>query len=65
MTMLHVPISEQRFQELSKLAQAAGMTPEELVQASIDEWLSEHENRFADAARYVLEKNKELYRRLA
>jgi len=42
-----------------------GLAPEELVSAAVAELLSEPESDFEQAARSVLSKNAELYRRLA
>ncbi len=65
MTVLSIPLPEDRLAKLRELARAAGLSPEELVRARLEEWLSEPGDDFARAARYVLEKNAELYRRLA
>jgi len=42
-----------------------GVPPEEFLRASVEEWLSRPRSGFAEAASYVLQKNTELYRRLA
>jgi len=41
------------------------VSPEELVRVSIEELLSRPDEAFERAVEYVLEKNTELYRRLA
>jgi predicted transcriptional regulator len=64
MTTISIPLSDERLQRLRELAQEAKVTPEELVRASVEEWLSRPKDDFAQAARHVLEKNAELYRRL-
>jgi antitoxin FitA len=65
MTSITVPISEERLQRLRELAREANVPPEELLRAALDEWLSRPKDDFARAANYVLQKNAELYRRLA
>ena len=42
-----------------------GITPEELVRISIEEMLTRPEEEFQRALEHVLNKNAELYRRLA
>jgi hypothetical protein len=41
------------------------VTPEELARAGLEDWLRQPREDFVQAARYVLEKNAELYKRLA
>src|SRR5262249_61835108 len=65
MTTISVPISEERLQQLQELAQRAKVSPEELARAGLEDWLRQPREDFAQAARYVLQKNAELYRRLA
>ena len=47
------------------MAQANGISPEELLRATIEDWLNYPNNDFEQAVNYVLKKNSELYRRLA
>ncbi len=65
MITMMIPLSDERFLRLQELAKEAKITPEELVRASLDEWLGCPRADFARAASYVLQKNTELYRRLA
>lgn len=65
MTTFTIRISEPKASELEALARDAGVTPEELLQRSVESWLSRGGGDFDEAAAYVLEKNAELYRRLA
>jgi predicted transcriptional regulator len=65
MTTITVPLSEELLQQLQELARRANVPPEELARAGLEEWLRQPREDFAEAARHVLEKNKELYRRLA
>lgn len=65
MTSILVPISEENLEALKQRAIQYNIAPEKLVQAAIDELLSRREDKFKRAIEYVLEKNKELYQRLA
>ena len=61
---LTIALPEERLERLRKLAQEAGVTPEELAQTRLGEWLDQSQEEFQRAAQYVLRKNAELYRRL-
>jgi hypothetical protein len=65
MATITIPLSEERFLKLQELAKEAKVAPEELLRASIEEWLGRPKEDFTRAANYVLRKNAELYRRLA
>jgi hypothetical protein len=65
MTTITVPLSEERLEQLRDLARCAGVSPEELARASLEDWLRQPREDFVRAARHVLQKNAELYRRLA
>jgi hypothetical protein len=65
MSTITISLSDERILRLRELAKEAKLAPEELIQASIEEWLSRPKEDFARAANYVLQKNAELYRRLA
>lgn len=65
MTAITIKLSDDRLQRLKELAAASGVSPEELVRQSVDVWLQQPKNDFAEAAAYVLRKNADLYNRLA
>ena len=65
MTTLTIALPEDRLQQLKERAARLRITPEELVRASIEELLTRPDEEFERALTYVLEKNSELYRRLA
>lgn len=65
MTQITIAISEDRLERLRERAVRASVSPEELVRASVDEWLSRPDEDFERAAEFVLKKNAELYRRLS
>ena len=65
MTTVTIPLSDELRDRLRDAAGRMGVSPEELAKAGLEDWLSRPRADFLEAARYVLEKNKELYRRLA
>jgi hypothetical protein len=65
MSVITVPLSEKDLERLRELASEANVSPEELLRAKVEEWLSGPKEEFRRAADYVLRKNAELYRRLA
>jgi hypothetical protein len=65
MTTMTIDLPPERWQQLIDLAQRLGVTPEALVQASIDDMLTQSDAAFRQALEHVLTKNAELYRRLA
>lgn len=65
MTILHVPLSDEHLDRLRRMAEQAGVSPEELARVSLEQWLTRPRVEFLEAARHVLAKNAELYRRLA
>lgn len=65
MNTITVPISDDRLSKLQEIAARLKITPEDLVRVSIEELLAQPEEAFHQAAQRVLDKNSELYRRLA
>lgn len=65
MTTITIALSDDRLQKLQQIATLFQVTPEELVRISIEELLSRPEEEFRKALEYVLQKNIELYKRLA
>jgi antitoxin FitA len=65
MTTLMIPLPEEQLERLKARATQAGVTPEELVRATLEEWLGQPADDFKKAADYVFRKNADLYRRLA
>jgi len=60
-----IELPDEQAHRLRELAREAGVSPEQLLRAGIGEWLSRPGQDFAEAAAYVLQKNRELYKRLA
>ena len=65
MTTVTISLPDELSQRLRDEAKRAGVTPEELASDRLKAWLSQLDRDFVEASRYVVEKNKELYRRLA
>ncbi len=64
MVSITIDLSDNQFQKLQALAQAYRIAPENLLRASVDDWLNSQTDEFSDVADYILKKNAELYRRL-
>jgi predicted transcriptional regulator len=64
-TYITIDLSDSQFQKLQNLARVHGIATEVLLKASLEDWLNLQKGDFVNAADYVLEKNAELYRRLA
>ncbi len=65
MASITIDLSDSQFQKLQNLARVHGIATEVLLKASLEDWLNLQKGDFVNAADYVLEKNAELYRRLA
>jgi hypothetical protein len=65
MTTISIPLSDERLDQLRKLAEQSGLTPEEFLWRRVEQLLEPPDEQFRRAAAYVLQKNAELYRRLA
>ena len=65
MSKVTIELADEDFLKLQTLAQERGGTPEALLQDCVKEWLSNSRESFLHTARSVLERNKELYRRLS
>ncbi|HEX9443889.1 MAG TPA: DNA-binding protein [Candidatus Binatia bacterium] len=65
MNTITITIPDDRLLKLQEIAARFKITPEDLVRVSIEELLARPEEAFQKAAQHVLDKNSELYRRLA
>ena len=65
MTIVTIPMPDELSHQLRETAQRLGIQPEELARAGLEDWLRRPREDFLAAAEYVLNKNRELYRRLA
>jgi predicted transcriptional regulator len=52
-------------EKLRQVAERLGISPAELARAAVTDLLAEQDETFQQAAERVLQKNAELYRRLA
>jgi hypothetical protein len=60
-----ISLPDEQAGRLRELAREAGVSPEELLRDGVGRWQVRPDRDFAAAAAFVLEKNRELYRRLA
>lgn len=65
MVTITVTLSEHRLQKLKEFAKQFRIAPEELLRVSVEELTARPQADFQKALGYVLEKYKELYKRLA
>lgn len=65
MVTFTIELADDRASQLNEAAKALGVAPEELLRANLEEWLTGSREDFVRAADRVLEKNAELYKRLA
>ena len=65
MTTITISLPDDRLQKLKEIAMRLNIVPAELVRISIEELLTRPEEEFQRVLEYVLNKNAELYRRLA
>lgn len=65
MTSITIDLSDSQFQKLEDLAKAHQIPLETLLKSSFENWLNSQTSEFINAADYVLNKNAELYKRLA
>jgi hypothetical protein len=65
MVTLAIQLPDEQARALAALASRLRVTVEELATAQVLDLLAKPEARFEQAARYVIDKNRELYRRLA
>ncbi|MBF0508082.1 MAG: DNA-binding protein [Deltaproteobacteria bacterium] len=65
MSNMTISIPDERWQLLQEMSEQLSITPEELVSISIENLLKQPEDIFRQAVDYVLNKNTELYNRLA
>ena len=65
MVTITVTLSDDRLQKLQELAKQFHIAPEELLRVSVEELIARPRADFQKALEYVLETNKEIYKRLA
>jgi antitoxin FitA len=65
MASITIAVSEDRLVKLRETANWLKISPEDLIRISIEDLLSQPDETFRRVADHVLEKNSDLYRRLA
>ena len=65
MSTITITLSDDRFTQLHEVASRLRVAPEELLLVSLEELLARPEDEFCRALDFVLNKNAELYQRLA
>ena len=65
MSVLKIAVSEERLAKLEEKARRLRVTPEALLEASLEELVGRLDEEFQEAMARVLSKNADLYRRLA
>lgn len=65
MTSITIALPDEIMEKLQALAKRHQVPPEDLVRASVEELVTAPHVSFEEALNHVLDKNKELYRRLA
>lgn len=58
-------LSDEQLSQLNERAKSLGVDPNELAKAAVVDLISRPSDDFEKAAQYVLEKNRELYKRLS
>ncbi len=58
-------LNDHQADQLQEVAQSLGIATEDLAKATVADWLAKPRDDFEKAAKYLLEKNEELYRRLS
>jgi hypothetical protein len=65
MTTIPITLSDDSLARLNELAGKTGLSPQELLRRRVERLLAQPDEEFTEAAQYLLEKNADLYRRLA
>lgn len=65
MSTITLPLSDEMMTELRRLTAERGTSPEEYLRRALESLIDRRRQDFTRAAEHVLEKNAELYRRLA
>lgn len=65
MASITIDLPDRQLEKVQKLAQRLGISTEELLRISIEDWLNHPRGEFVQAVEYVLHKNADLYQRLA
>ena len=62
---ISLELTDEQSRRLEERAKQLGVDPRDLAKAAVNDLLSRADDDFDRAAKFVLEKNRELYRRLS
>ena len=65
MAEIRIPLADEQMAQLREVAERYGIAPEEIARLSLEDLLSRSDESIQAQIEYVIEKNKELYQRLA
>ncbi len=65
MAEIRIPLADEQMAQLRGLAERYGIAPEEIARLSLEDLLSRSDESIQAQIDHVIEKNKELYQRLA
>jgi predicted DNA-binding protein len=65
MPTLTISLSDEELHRLEALGKREGLTVEQMVRLGINDFIGQPDDAFRAAAKRVMEKNAELYRRLS
>ena len=65
MAALTISLSDEEMRRLEALGKREGLTVEQIAQLAIHDFIGQPDDAFHAAAKRVMEKNAELYRRLS
>ena len=65
MATLTISLSDEEMRRLEVLGKREGLTIEQMVRLGINDFIGQPDDTFRAAAKRVMEKNAELYRRLS
>ena len=65
MNTITIALSDERYAALQAVAERLDLTVEELIHASADALIEKSDKEFQESVKRVLDKNRDLYQRLA
>lgn len=65
MAEIRIPLADEQMAQLREVAERYGIAPEEIARLSLEDLLSRSDESIQAQIEHVIEKNKDLYQRLA
>ncbi len=65
MAEIRIPLADDQMAQLREVAERYGIAPDEIARLSLEDLLSRSDESIQAQIDHVIEKNKELYQRLA